>query len=185
MQNVNISLDVCSIITFSGSREESSDVSSHLSCAPALRCHQLRQRCKTSLFLTRNSCLNEFWSAPSRVFWRDRITIAKQSSIMNSRHNSSKHHFRNRNNDILHLCLMKGASQFESCDFTTHLTTHLTTDLIIHSKGAFFMGIMMFCIAVIFDVSAQLGRRLTSRFSSRLINKSSTKSWLSTRLTKY
>ena len=89
------------------------------------------------------------------------------------------------NNDILHLCLMKGASQLESCDFTTHLTTHLTTDLIIHSKSTFFKGIMMFCIAVIFDVSAQLGRRLTSRSSSRLINKSSTKSWLSTRLTKY
>ena len=34
----------------------------------------------------------------------------------------------------------------------------------------------MFCIAIIFDVSAQLGRLLTSRPSSRLINKSSTKS---------
>ena len=71
---------------------------------------------------------------------------------------------------------MKGASQFESCDFTTHLTTHLTTDLIIHSKSILLNGIMMFCIAVIFDDSAQLGRLLTSRFSSRLINKSSTKS---------
>ena len=43
-------------------------------------------------------------------------------------------------------------------------------------KEHFFNGIMMFCIAVIFDVSAQLGRLLTSRLSSRLINKSSTKS---------
>ena len=60
-----------------------------------------------------------------------------------------------------------------------------TTDLLIHSKCIFFNGIMLFCIPVIFDVSAQLGRLLTSRFSSRLINKSSTKSWLSTPLTKY
>ena len=59
MQNVNISLDVCSIITFLSSRQESWDVSSHLSCAPVLRCHQLRQTCKTSLFHVRNSCLNE------------------------------------------------------------------------------------------------------------------------------
>ena len=71
---------------------------------------------------------------------------------------------------------MKGASQFESCHFTTHLTTHLTTDLIIHSKSTFFKGRMMCCIAIIFDVRAQLGRLLTSRLSSRLINKSSTKS---------
>ena len=62
--------------------------------------------------------------------------------------------------------------------------TH-TTDLIIHSKSTFFNGIIMFCIAVIFDVSAQLGRVLTSRVSSRFINKSSTKSWLSTPLKKY
>ena len=62
---------------------------------------------------------------------------------------------------------MKGASQFESCRFTTHLTTHI----IIHSKSTFFNGIMMFCIAVIFYVSAQLRRLLTSRFSSRFINK--------------
>ena len=185
MQNVNISLDVCSIITFFRSREESWDVSRHLSCAPALRWHQLWQRCKTSLFLKRNSCFNEFWSAPSRVLWSDIIRIVRQSCMMNSRHNSSKHHFRNGNNNILHLCLMKGASQFESCHFTTHLTTHLTTDLIIHSKSTFFNGIMMFCIAVIFHVSAQLGRLLTSRVSSRLINKSLTKSWLSTPLTKY
>ena len=185
MQNVNISLDVCSIITFSGSREKSSDVTSHLSCAPALRWHQLWQKWKTALFLTRNNCFDEFWSAPWRVLWGDIIRIVRQSCIMTSRHNSSKHHCRIWNNDILHLCLMKGASQFESCHFTTHLTTHLTTDLIIHSKGIFLKGIVMFCIAVIFDVSAQLGRLLTSRLSSRLINKSSTKSWLSTPLTKY
>ena len=57
-----------------------------------------------------------------------------------------------------------------------------TTDIRIHT---FFMGIIMFCIPVMFDVSAQLGRLLTSRFSSRFINKSLTKSWLSTPLTKY
>ena len=110
---------------------------------------------------------------------------ARQSCIMTSRHNSSKHHFRSWNNDILHVCLMKGASQFQSCRLTTHLTTHLTTDVIIHSKNTFLTGIMMFCIVVIFDVGAQLGRLLTSRVSSRFINKSSTKSWLSTRLMKY
>ena len=104
---------------------------------------------------------------------------------MTTRHNSSKQQFRARNNDILHLCLMKGASQFQSCRLTTHFTTHLTTDVLIHSKTTFVKGIMMFCIAVIFHVSAQLGRLLTSRLSSRLINKSSTKSWLSTTLTKY
>ena len=71
---------------------------------------------------------------------------------------------------------MKGASQFESCHFTTHLTTHLTTDLMIHSNSTWSNGIMMFCIDVICDVSAQLGRLLTSRLSSRLIKKSSTKS---------
>ena len=48
--------------------------------------------------------------------------------------------------------------------------TH-TTDVIIHSKSTCFNGIMMFCIAVIFDVSAQLGRLLTSRLSSRLLKK--------------
>ena len=172
-------------MTFWTSRDETWDVSIHLSCAPALRWHQLWQKCKTSLFHRRNSCLNEFWRAPSRVLWGDIIRIARQSCIMNSRHNSSKHNFRSWNNDILHVCLMKGASQFESCDFTTHITTHLATDFIIHSKGTFFNGIMMFCIAVIFDVSAQLGRLLTSRLSSRLTNKSSTKSWFSTCLTKY
>ena len=185
MQNVNISLDVCSIITFLKSREESWDVSSHLCCAPALRWHQLWQKCKTSLFPTRNNCFNELWSAPWRLWWGDRIRIMRQSCIMTSRHNSSKHNFRNWNHDILHLCVMKGASQFESCRLTTHLTTRVTTDVIIHSKSTFFKGIMMFCIAVIFDVCAQLGRLLTSRVSSRLINKSSTKSWLSTPLTKY
>ena len=185
MQIFNISLDVCSIITFLRSREESWDVSRHLSCAPSLRWHQLWQRCKTSLFLRRNSCFNELWNAQSRVLWGDIIRIVRQSCIMNSRHNSSKHYCRSAKNDILHLCLMKGASQFESCHFTTHLTTHLTTDLIIHSKISFFNGSMMFCIAAIFQVSAPLGRLLTSRLSSRLINRSSTKSWLSTRLTKY
>ena len=156
MQNVNISLEVCSIMTLWRSRKESWNVSNHLCCAPALRCHQLWLKCKTSLFRKRNSCFNEFWSAQLRVLSGDRIRIVRQSCIMNSRHNSSKHHFRNWNNNILHLCLMKDASQFESCDFTTHLTTHLTTDLIIHSKSTFFKGIMMFCIAVIFDVSAEL-----------------------------
>ena len=185
MRNVNSSLDVCSIITFLKSREESWDVSSHHSCAPALRWHQLWQWWKTLLLFIGNNCFDEFWSAPWRVLWSDRIRSARQSCIMTWRHNSSKHHFRNWNNDMLHLCFMKGASQLESCRFTTHLTTHLTTDVIIHWKSTFFTGIMMFCIAVIFDVSAQLGRLLTSRFSSRHINKSSTKPWLSTRLMKY
>ena len=180
MQNVNISLDVCSIITFSGTREETSDVSSHMSCAPALRWHNLWQKCKTSLFHTRNSCFNEFWSAPSRVLCGDIIKIVRQSCIMNWRHNVQNIIFL-----ILHLCLMKGASQFESCHVTTHLTTHLTTDLMIQSNSTWSNGIMLFCIDVICDVSAQIRRLLTSRLSSRLINKSSTKSWLSTRLTKY
>ena len=170
-------------MTFVKNREESRDVSSHLICAPTLRWHQLSQKCKTSLFPIRNICFNELWSAPWRVLWSDTIRSVRQSCIMTWRHNSSKHYFCNWNNDILHFCLMKGASQFESCDFTTHLTTHLTTDFIIHSKSTFFKGIMMFCIAVIFDVSAQLGQLLISRVSSRVINKSSTKSWLSTRLT--
>ena len=90
--------------------------------------------------------------------------------------------------EIMTYCIYvfrKGAWQFESCHFTTHLTTHVTTDFIIHSKSTFFKGIMMCCIAVIFDVGAQLGRLLTSRIPSRLTNKSSTKSRLSTSLTKY
>ena len=57
---------------------------------------------------------------------------------------------------------MKGASQFESCHFTTHVTPHLTTDFIIHSNSIFFSGILMFCIGVIFDVRAHLGA--TSHF---------------------
>ena len=110
------------------SRKESWDVSSHLSCAPALRCHQLRQRCKTSLFLTRNICFNVFWRAPSRVLWRDRIRNVTQSCIMTSRDgppNSFKMYFLQKDNTVLHTCHIwyhrtAGATTHFQILFATH-----------------------------------------------------------------
>ena len=79
MQNVNISLEVCSIMTLWRSRKESWDVSSHLCCAPALRCHQLWQRCKTSLFHKRNSCFNVFWRTIFRLLRTSDFTSRQQN----------------------------------------------------------------------------------------------------------
>ena len=130
MQNVNISLDVCSVITFLKSREESWDVSSHLCCAPALRWYQLWQKCKTSLFPRRNSCFNVFWSAPSRVLWSDRITSVTQSCIMNSHdgfHNTFKEHGLQWNNYVLHRCPIW-------CHRTAGATTHFPSLFAIHQQ---------------------------------------------------
>ena len=130
MQNVNISLELCSIMTCSRSREESWDVSSHLCCAPALRCHQLWQRCKTSLFVKLNSCFNVFWSAPSRVLWRDRIRIVTQSCIMTSpdgHPNSFKAYVLKGNNDVLHTCHIW-------CQRTAGATTHFPILFATHQQ---------------------------------------------------
>ena len=130
MQNVNISLELCSIMTFSTSRKESWDVSSHLCCAPALRCHQLWQKCKTSLFFARNSSFHVFWSAPSRVLWRDRIRMVRQSCIMTSHDgppNSLKEYFPQRSNDVVHTCHIW-------CQRTAGATTHFPILFAIHQQ---------------------------------------------------
>ena len=156
MQNVNISLEVCSIMTFSRSREESWDVSSHLCCAPGLRCHQLWQRCKTSLFPRRNNCFHVFWSAPSRVLWRDRIRIVTQSCIMTSHDGlpkSFKMYFLQMNNDVLHTCHIwcqrtAGATTHFPILFATHQQV-INKVMIEHTCNE----ILTFCIHVGNDIS--------------------------------
>ena len=156
MQNVNISLDMCSIMTFLKSREESRDVSSHLICAPALRWHQLWQICKASLFLKRNSCFNEFWSAQSRVLSGDRIRIVRQSCIMNSHdgfHNSLKQHFLEGNNNVFHRCHIwcqrtAGATTHFPILFATHQEV-INKVMIEHTSNV----ILTFCIHVGDDIS--------------------------------
>ena len=59
------------------------------------------------------------------------------------------------------------------------------TDIRIHSNITFLNGIMMFCIPVIFDVSAELAQSTSDYSHLNSLRDSSKRLWLSTRLTKY
>ena len=107
VQNVNISLDVCSIMTLLMTSWWIAKRIGKWIIAPTVRWHQIWQRCKTSLFLWIKCSLIEVWSPSCEFMMQLCLTIlilSPHKTRDGALQNTLKHLFRLRNNDVLHFC---------------------------------------------------------------------------------